>query len=228
MISNAGAKTYWFCSWLGFYSHYLTVSEFEERAIILAILATEEINELAIPSSFLDRNNTDSEEKIQSNKVARLEPNVVSEKDGKSQSLSEAQLPISSTPLIKLMTSSLSGIDVSWVFTIADPDPIPSIPHGHYKDKDNPEPKLNPYTGKAFVSSGNEVKKLRLTKKEMVILWDSPAFQDFCTQKLKDFVSKEQRWRSYLPDEYLDFPEPWKWNKDLRDFWRNRRNSNHH
>ena len=101
MISNTGAKTYWFCSWVGFHSHHLTLSEFEERAIILATLAAEEIDELAIPASFLDRNKTDSEEQIQFNEAARLEPNVISEKDSKSQGLSdEAQPPISSTPRV--------------------------------------------------------------------------------------------------------------------------------
>lgn len=225
MISKAGAKTYWFCSWVGFHSRQLTVFELEERAIILAMLAAEEVNESVIPASFLDRT---SGEEIQSREANKLEPEVIFEEVDKSQGIGEAQSPISSAPLVKFITSSLSGIRETWVFTMADPDPIPSIPHGHYKDKDRPAPKLNPYIGKAFKINGDEEKKLRLTKKEMVILWDAPAFQEFCTEKLKDFVSKESTWPRHLPYEYLKFPEPWHWNKDLRNFWQNQRNRNYH
>ncbi len=235
MISNAGAETYWFCSWVAFSSHHLTVSELEERVIILTVLEAEEVNELVIPTSFLNRM---SEEEIQSYEAARLEPEVIPMKGDEYQVLNEPQSPTPSTPLIKFMTSSLLGIGETWVFAIADPDPRPSIPRGHYKDKNNPEPKLNPYLCKAFKIDSGEEKKLRLNKKEMVILWDSPVFQKFCTEHLEDFVSKQSRWRDYfihLPyekrsdlNELLKFPRSWRWDKHLHEFWQRYRKRNHH
>lgn len=225
MISDAGAEAYWFCSLVGFKFHYLTISELEEREIILAILAAEEVDDSVIPASYLDRV---SGEEIQSHEADGLEPKVIFEKDGEYQGLSEAQSPISSIPLIEFKTSQLLGINETWIFTESDPDPIPSIPHGHYKDKDKPEPKLNPYTGKAININGSEDKKRRLTKKEMVILWDSSVFQEFCIKKLRHFVNNEPTWQRYISEEYLIFPKPWKWNKELRNFWQKQRYRKHH
>ena len=204
----------------------LTISEFEERAIILGILVSEEVDELVIPASFLDRANR---EKTQLHETVRSESEVIFEKGDEYRGSSETQLPMYSIPLIKFVTSSLPGIEKTWVFTKADPDPLPSVPHGHFKDKDNPEPKLDPYKGKAFKINGNEEEKYRLTKKEMVILWDSSDFQRFCKEKLKDFVEREPEWLRYLKKvEYDEFPRPWYWNKDLHEFWQKRRKGNHH
>ena len=47
----------------------------------------------------------------------------------------------------------------TWVFTKADPDSYPSIPHGHYKSQNKPWPKLNPYTGRVFSAKHQEDKR---------------------------------------------------------------------
>jgi len=46
-----------------------------------------------------------------------------------------------------------------WVFTKADPDSYPSVPHGHFKSQNQKWPKLNPYTGRVFSSKHQEDKK---------------------------------------------------------------------
>ncbi|MCD6115408.1 hypothetical protein J7K93_00190 [bacterium] len=67
-----------------------------------------------------------------------------------------------------------------WVFTKADPDSYPSIPHGHYKSQTRQWPKLNPYTGRVFATKHQEDKAQRLTKKQMKIIWTDEKFKSFC------------------------------------------------
>src|SRR5947208_3277842 len=49
-------------------------------------------------------------------------------------------------PLLHFGLSRQSGLG-DWVFTIGDPDPLPSIPHGHWQHQHHPK-KLDPYTGR--------------------------------------------------------------------------------
>ncbi|WP_447062568.1 hypothetical protein [Vibrio alginolyticus] len=71
-----------------------------------------------------------------------------------------------------------------WVFTKADPDSYPSIPHGHYKSQNRPWPKLNPYTGRVFSSKHQEDKSQRLSKKEMRNIWRDERFKSFCREMI--------------------------------------------
>lgn len=71
-----------------------------------------------------------------------------------------------------------------WVFTKADPDPYPSIPHGHYKNQNNKWPKLNPYTGRVFNSKQQEAKSERLSKEQMQIIWRDEKFKSFCREMI--------------------------------------------
>ncbi|MEL6092686.1 hypothetical protein [Plesiomonas shigelloides] len=72
----------------------------------------------------------------------------------------------------------------TWVFTKADPDSYPSIPHGHHVNQNNPWPKLNPYTGRVFSSKHQEDKSQRLTKKEMTMIWNDDKFKSFCREMI--------------------------------------------
>ncbi|MCS2172637.1 hypothetical protein MUU46_20345 [Scandinavium sp. TWS1a] len=63
-----------------------------------------------------------------------------------------------------------------WLFTVGDADCFPSVPHGHYKRKTKPWPKLNPYIGVVFSSMQTEDVSSRLTKKEMKLLWNESKF----------------------------------------------------
>lgn len=77
------------------------------------------------------------------------------------------------------------GLKRPWCFTVGDPDNYPSVPHGHLNSKDQPWPKLNPYTGRAFNAKDFEELKLRLSRKEMVCLWNN---KDFCDHARKQIA----------------------------------------
>lgn len=70
--------------------------------------------------------------------------------------------------------------DGKWYFTISDPDPYPSTPHGHLSSPNQAWPKLNPYTGRAFKKKHHEDVSLRLSKIKMRQLWRDPKFRSFC------------------------------------------------
>ncbi|MBR0560508.1 hypothetical protein [Neokomagataea anthophila] len=76
-----------------------------------------------------------------------------------------------------------------WIFTKADPDPYPSTPHGHWQNQNRPWPKLNPYTGRVFADKHNENKSMRLTKREMRVLWNDQKFRGFCRDYLKWYLA---------------------------------------
>ena len=67
----------------------------------------------------------------------------------------------------------------TWVFTKADPDSYPSVPHGHYKNQNIKWPKLIPYTGRVFSSKYQEDTSQRLSKKQMKEIWIDPSFKSF-------------------------------------------------
>jgi len=72
----------------------------------------------------------------------------------------------------------------TWVFTKSDPDSYPSVPHGHYKCRNRPWPKLNPYTGRVFSSKHQEHTSQRLSKKEMKLIWNDENFKSFCREMI--------------------------------------------
>ncbi|WP_156409940.1 hypothetical protein [Duganella sp. Root198D2] len=71
-----------------------------------------------------------------------------------------------------------------WVFTIGDADCSPSVPHGHLHHKNNPHPKLNPYTGRVFGKGQKEDVSLRLTRAEMKSLWNDSEFVAHCREQV--------------------------------------------
>lgn len=71
-----------------------------------------------------------------------------------------------------------------WVFTKSDPDPYPSIPHGHYQNQQKAWPKLNPYTGRVFSKKHNEDVSSRLSKKRMKRIWNDEKFKSFCREMI--------------------------------------------
>jgi len=71
-----------------------------------------------------------------------------------------------------------------WVFTKADCDSYPSVPHGHYKNQNTNWPKLNPYTGRVFHSKHQEDTSRRLTKKKMKKIWNDEKFKSFCREMI--------------------------------------------
>lgn len=84
-----------------------------------------------------------------------------------------------------------------WIFTKSDPDSYPSVPHGHYKNKNTRWPKLNPYTGRVFSSKHAEDTSKRLTKNQMRIIWRDENFRNFCREMVVWY-------REQFP--YFEFP----------------------
>ncbi len=93
----------------------------------------------------------------------------------------------------------------AWVFTKADPDSYPSVPHGHYKSQNTKWPKLNPYTGRVFSSKYQEDTGKRLSKRQMKEIWGDPRFKSFCREMIvwyrEEFPCYEfpVRWPLRLP-----------------------------
>jgi len=71
-----------------------------------------------------------------------------------------------------------------WMFTIGDVDCYPSVPHGHFKNKTRKWPKLNPYTGRVFSDVHKEDVSKRLSKNDMVKLWNDLKFIDHCREQV--------------------------------------------
>ncbi|WP_335901491.1 hypothetical protein ACOI2Q_07030 [Shewanella algae] len=71
-----------------------------------------------------------------------------------------------------------------WVFTKADADSYPSVPHGHFQSQTRKWPKLNPYTGRVFSSKHQEDTSKRLSKKQMRLLWRDEKFRSFCREMI--------------------------------------------
>ncbi|MDO6612279.1 hypothetical protein Q4601_06945 [Shewanella sp. 1_MG-2023] len=81
-----------------------------------------------------------------------------------------------------------------WMFTLGDADCYPSVPHGHYKSKTREWPKLNPYTGRAFSDVHREDVSKRLSKKDMIKLWNDSKFIEHCREQVL--------WYSYFSSSY--------------------------
>jgi hypothetical protein len=69
------------------------------------------------------------------------------------------------------------GLSNPWIFTKGDPDPYPSVPHGHLNHKNQQWPKLNPYSGRAFIQKDLEQSDLRLKRDDMISLWNDKDFR---------------------------------------------------
>ncbi len=110
----------------------------------------------------------DSREKIESENEAVISKNV----SGKNTAASDKDNRLEFLCLNK------------WVFTKADPDSYPSIPHGHYKSQNNSWPKLNQSTGRVFSSKHQEDTSQRLSKKEMRLIWTDEKFKSFCREMI--------------------------------------------
>jgi len=71
-----------------------------------------------------------------------------------------------------------------WMFTLGDADCYPSVPHGHFKSKTREWPKLNPYTGRVFSDVHREDVSKRLSKKDMIKIWNDSKFIEHCREQI--------------------------------------------
>lgn len=63
-----------------------------------------------------------------------------------------------------------------WYFRPTDPDPQPSIPHGHWRNK--AQPKLDAYRGVIWQKHPVKSTGQRLSRSQVGALWNDPAFRE--------------------------------------------------
>ena len=71
-----------------------------------------------------------------------------------------------------------------WQFVKGDPDPHPSVPHGH--DNGKTFPKLDPYLG--WIHASTTKKCGRLSRDDTRALWNDARFRDFASAALLHFI----------------------------------------
>ncbi len=101
-------------------------------------------------------------------------------------------------------SNPLELVMLGWVFTKSDPDPYPSVPHGHERSQNKAWPKLNPYTGIVF--SNKDKKQRKLGKKDMKKIWNDKRFRNFCCAVVRHYVSEYPHYYQYL-DKYPHYHE---------------------
>ncbi|OYQ74449.1 hypothetical protein [Wohlfahrtiimonas sp. G9077] len=69
-----------------------------------------------------------------------------------------------------------------WLFTRDEANSYPSVPFGYYKNPKQPWPKLDPYTGRVYVSKYQESAKHRLSKADLKKLWQDEKIKSFCRE----------------------------------------------
>jgi hypothetical protein len=79
----------------------------------------------------------------------------------------------SSTPL-EFKLSSQSDLH-DWVFTSGDPDPLPSVPHGHWQTQ-NSQRKVDAYRGHITQKGKSDG---RLTRNEVAEFWNDDEFREY-------------------------------------------------
>lgn len=100
-------------------------------------------------------------------------------------------------PLLIHFSSIAPGMRV-WEFQPQDPDPKPSVPHGHWHNLS--QPKLNPYTGRVF-DGKREVTRMRLKRKAMKALWNDARFR-------KDVLEAVERYAKTFPWHQFPVAKP--------------------
>ena len=84
-----------------------------------------------------------------------------------------------------------------WVFHKGDPDPCPSIPHGHYLGRDHP--KLDAYYGFVY-DRHNEITE-RISRKDIISLWNEEKFRKFAFEAIIHYTNAHPHhgWRVTNP-----------------------------
>lgn len=102
-------------------------------------------------------------------------------------------------PTIALVTAQAGVLKSPWEFTIGDPDPFPSVPHGHLQS--NKKVKLDSYLGYTYdTSNGNQMLE-RESRQFIISLWNCEKFRNFATKQLNWFIQQNPAfvWRVNQP-----------------------------
>jgi hypothetical protein len=97
------------------------------------------------------------------------------------------------SPVLVLMTDKKGALDDFWKFTLGDPDPFPSIPHGHLKS--NNKIKLDSYLGFTFNTANNNQPLKRETKEYIASLWNDEKFREFALKQINWFINKNPHYK---------------------------------
>jgi hypothetical protein len=114
-------------------------------------------------------------------------------KEGKNRAGSDYQSRgyFNDPEILLFMPASSTGLQ-DWEFHKGDPDPQPSVPHGHRYKKDMQ--KLDPYLG--YVSSkGKEIN--RVSRESIIKLWNLKTFRDFAREAIEHFMQQNILWTGW-------------------------------
>lgn len=215
-IDDEAAMTFYQASWAALLLRGLTNDDFDRRMLVLDLLAADETDDHVIPADLLDRIDG-----VEERAAAEPRPDgessieVISAGEGEGDERSGGRSPPEGgeqvqvppprpPPFVRFIPRGV--LSQAWDFHPHDVDFWPSIPHGHLNGR--PLPKLNPYVGRAFEGHDREVIKLRLTKKEMVGLWNFDKFREICLQAI-DFYSTTYPDYQFPVSNPRNLPRPW-------------------
>lgn len=97
------------------------------------------------------------------------------------------------SPSLALMTAEKGVLNDFWGFTLGDPDPFPSIPHGHLKS--NNKIKLDSYLGFTFNTANNNQPLKRETKAYIASLWNDEKFRELALKQINWFINKNPHYK---------------------------------
>lgn len=102
-------------------------------------------------------------------------------------------------PTLALVTLRAGVLKSPWEFTIGDPDPFPSVPHGHLQS--NNKVKLDSYLGHTYDTSNGKQMLKRESRHFIISLWNSQKFRDFAIKQLNWFIQNNPAfvWRVSRP-----------------------------
>lgn len=89
------------------------------------------------------------------------------------------------TPVLHLVIRLAKG---EWIFYKGDPDPYPSVPHGHGTLDERR--KLDAYLGYIYIGG---IVDGRLTKTETINLWNDDKFRRFAQDALEHFLAQNPK-----------------------------------
>lgn len=80
----------------------------------------------------------------------------------------------------------------NWHFRTVDPDYFPSVPHGHWENRE--KPKLDAYLG--WVYEGSKQTD-RLKRKSIVDLWNNEKFRNMATEAIKYYLINHPHYKGW-------------------------------
>ncbi len=90
-------------------------------------------------------------------------------------------------PLYVYLVVTISG--TRWKFIVGDPDPWPSVPHGH--GWNDARWKIDPYLGDTFFQGRS---KGRVPRSELVAFWNNDKFRDYARSEIEHWIEQHKGW----------------------------------